>query len=29
VVVFALFVVIGNLAADILAAFIDPRIRLE
>lgn len=29
VVVFALFVVIGNLAADILAALIDPRIRLE
>ena len=29
VVVFALFVVIGNLAADILAAIIDPRIRLE
>ena len=28
VVVFALFVVIGNLAADILAALIDPRIRL-
>jgi len=28
VVVFALFVVIGNLAADILAAVIDPRIRL-
>jgi ABC-type dipeptide/oligopeptide/nickel transport system permease component len=29
VVVFAFFVVIGNLAADILAAMIDPRIRLE
>ena len=29
VVVFALFVVVGNLAADILAALIDPRIRLE
>jgi peptide/nickel transport system permease protein len=29
VVVFALFVVIGNFAADILAALIDPRIRLE
>jgi peptide/nickel transport system permease protein len=29
VVVFALLVVIGNLAADILAAIIDPRIRLE
>ena len=29
VVVFALFVVIGNLAADILAALIYPRIRLE
>jgi ABC-type dipeptide/oligopeptide/nickel transport system permease component len=29
VVVFALFVVIGNLAADILSALIDPRIRLE
>ena len=29
VVVFALFVVIGNLAADILGALIDPRIRLE
>ena len=29
VVVFALFVVMGNLAADILAALIDPRIRLE
>jgi ABC-type dipeptide/oligopeptide/nickel transport system permease component len=29
VVVFALFVVIGNLAADIFAALIDPRIRLE
>ena len=29
VVVFAFFVIIGNLAADILAALIDPRIRLE
>jgi peptide/nickel transport system permease protein len=29
VVVFALFAVLGNLAADILAALIDPRIRLE
>jgi peptide/nickel transport system permease protein len=29
VVVFAFFVVIGNLTADILAAMIDPRIRLE
>jgi peptide/nickel transport system permease protein len=29
VVVFAFFVVIGNLLADILAAVIDPRIRLE
>jgi peptide/nickel transport system permease protein len=29
VVVFALLVVMGNLAADILAAIIDPRIRLE
>ncbi len=29
VVVFAFFVVIGNLVADILAALIDPRIRLE
>jgi ABC-type dipeptide/oligopeptide/nickel transport system permease component len=29
VVVFAFFVVIGNLIADILAAMIDPRIRLE
>jgi len=29
VVIFALCVVLGNLAADILAAFIDPRIRLE
>jgi ABC-type dipeptide/oligopeptide/nickel transport system permease component len=28
VVVFALFAVLGNLAADILAALIDPRIRL-
>jgi ABC-type dipeptide/oligopeptide/nickel transport system permease component len=28
VVVFALFVVVGNLAADVLAALIDPRIRL-
>lgn len=28
VVIFAIFVVIGNLAADILAALIDPRIRL-
>jgi len=29
VVVFALFVVAGNLAADLLAAFIDPRIRFD
>jgi peptide/nickel transport system permease protein len=29
VVVFAFFVIIGNLVADILAALIDPRIRLE
>jgi peptide/nickel transport system permease protein len=29
VVVFAFFVVIGNLVADILAALIDPRIRLD
>jgi peptide/nickel transport system permease protein len=29
VVVFAFFVVIGNLAADVLAALIDPRIRLD
>ena len=29
VVIFALCIVLGNLAADILAAFIDPRIRLE
>ena len=29
VVVFAFCVILGNLAADILAAFIDPRIRLE
>ena len=29
VVVFAFFVVIGNLLADVLAALIDPRIRLE
>ena len=29
VVVFALCVILGNLAADILAALIDPRIRLE
>jgi len=29
VVVFAMCVVLGNLAADILAAFIDPRIRLD
>ena len=29
VVVFALFVVVGNLAADMLAAFIDPRIRFD
>lgn len=29
VVVFSLFVVLGNLAADIAAALIDPRIRLE
>jgi peptide/nickel transport system permease protein len=29
VVIFAFFVVIGNLLADILAAVIDPRIRLE
>jgi peptide/nickel transport system permease protein len=29
VVVFAFFVVIGNLLADILAALIDPRIRLD
>jgi peptide/nickel transport system permease protein len=29
VVVFALFVVVGNLAADLLAAFIDPRIRFD
>jgi len=29
VVIFAMCVILGNLAADILAAFIDPRIRLE
>jgi peptide/nickel transport system permease protein len=29
VVVFAFFVIIGNLLADILAALTDPRIRLE
>jgi peptide/nickel transport system permease protein len=29
VVVFAMCVVLGNLAADILAAIIDPRIRLN
>lgn len=29
VVVFALFIILGNLAADILAAMIDPRIRLD
>jgi ABC-type dipeptide/oligopeptide/nickel transport system permease component len=29
VVIFAFFVIISNLAADILAALIDPRIRLE
>jgi peptide/nickel transport system permease protein len=29
VVIFAIFVVIGNLAADIVAALIDPRIRLD
>jgi peptide/nickel transport system permease protein len=29
VVVFALCVIMGNLAADLLAALIDPRIRLE
>jgi len=28
-VVFAFFVIISNLVADILAALIDPRIRLE
>jgi len=28
-VVFALFAVLGNLAADIVGALIDPRIRLE
>ena len=29
VVIFALFIILGNLAADILAAVIDPRIRLD
>jgi ABC-type dipeptide/oligopeptide/nickel transport system permease component len=29
VVIFAFFIIISNLAADILAALIDPRIRLE
>ena len=29
VVIFAMFIVLANLAADILAALIDPRIRLE
>lgn len=29
VVIFALFIILGNLAADILAALIDPRIRLD